>query len=146
MVVSMNETQAYPRAEQHLRDAAAALDVAVRLKPGIRNAVELQPTRPESPRLVNVEVSYSCEILEPATEIHARNRRLFEALLTWWAEQGYHVVTEDHSEPFTVVRVADPYDGFTVSLRQGRSGNLWFTASSPPVVRTGEPAPEPGLS
>ncbi|MGH8792919.1 MAG: hypothetical protein ACRDXX_09765 [Stackebrandtia sp.] len=142
----LNETQAYPRAEQHLHDAADALGVDVRLVPGVRNAVEILAEIDDEPALVNVEVSYSCELPKPEGDVFDRNRRLFERLGDWWRTQGYRIVTEEMSEPFTVLRVADPDDGFVIALRQGKIGNLWFTVNSPPVTATGAEAPPPGLA
>ncbi|ADD42548.1 hypothetical protein [Stackebrandtia nassauensis] len=140
----LDETQAYPRAEQHLRDAVTALDADIRLEPELRNAVSPPPESGQS-HLVNVEVSYVAKLPE-SDDVFARNRGLFERLKKWWLGQGYELVTDNPSEPFTVLRVADPHDGFVIALRQGKIGNLWFTVNSPLVTPTGVEPPPPGLT
>lgn len=140
----LDETQAYPRAEQHIRDAVAALGTEVVLVPELRNAVSPPPESGQS-HLVNVEVSYVARLPE-SDDVFARNRKLFQRLKQWWLEQGYELVTDVPDEPFTVLRVDDPHDGFVIALRQGKIGNLWFTANSPLVTPTGQPPPPPGLS
>lgn len=140
----LDETQAYPRAEQHLRDAVTGLGVDVQLVPELRNAVSPSPETGQS-HLVNVEVSYVAK-LPDTDDVFARNRALFDRLRDWWPRQGYRIITDDPREPFTVLRVGDPHDGFVVALRQGKIGNLWFTVNSPLVTPTGIEPPPPGLA
>lgn len=137
----LDETQAYVRAEQHLRDAVSALDAEVQLVPKVRNAVPIDTDPPDAPPRVDVWVSYSCLLSKPTDDVFARNRRLFEQLGSWWRNQGYDVVLEDLSEPFTRLRAVDPDDQFTVTMKQGRQGNLWCTVNSPPVSPTGVKPP-----
>jgi hypothetical protein len=138
---AIDETQAYRRAEEHLCAAVAALGIEVRLIPGLRNSVPMKGLFGQETGLVNVEISYGAE-LPSEGEVFERNRGVFQRLHDWWRGQGYQIVRYDASEPFTVLVVVDPRDGFTVSLRQGKIGNLWLTVGSPWVTATGVKPPE----
>lgn len=134
------ETEAYTRADEHIAEAIAALGVPVRLEPGIRNAIGYDAGELGPGDHLNVEVSSTLEDL-PDDEIPAaRNERYFAALKRFWAERGYRpmstVPSEDgadepgaHPDWFRAVHVRHPADGCVVSLKQGRLGNLWITAS-----------------
>lgn len=139
----IDETQAYRRADQHACDAVASLGMDVRLDPGYRNSVGMKRVLPRETKLVNVEVRYILELPPVEGDVFERNRGVFQRMKEWWVGQGYQVVRHDASEPFTVVAVEDPRDGFTVTLRQGKIGNLWITAGSPWVPATGVKPPEP---
>lgn len=130
------EKEAYVRADEHIAEAIAALDVPVRLEPGIRNAVGYDAGELGPGEYVNVEVSCTLEDLPDDETPAARNERYFAVLKRFWAERGYRPVADTADEPgahpewFRAVHVRHPADGCVVSLKQGRVGNLWITAST----------------
>lgn len=133
----LDETGAYLRADEHVHAAAASLDADVRLRPVLRNAVERKRLFRWERRRVNVEVAYDMELPPCRTDVFARNRIVFGRMKDRWAGRGYRIVRWVPREPFTVLAVADPRDGFTVVLRQGVLGNLAISAGSPWVRPTG---------
>ncbi|MEV0650260.1 hypothetical protein AB0I28_33865 [Phytomonospora sp. NPDC050363] len=138
-----DEETAYARADEHIADAVAALGEPVRLEPGIRNSVAFDAGEMGTDLLCNVEVSYTLEDLpddEPPAE---RNARYFAALKDFWTQRGYVVrsdsatATDPQPEWFRALHVEHPADRCRLSLKQGKPGNLWITASM--VALTGEP-------
>ncbi|GAA4901279.1 hypothetical protein LX16_0451 [Stackebrandtia albiflava] len=150
-----DETEAYRRAEAHIDAFRTAIDVRARLEPGLRNAVAYEPEDlgyvefdedDEDDLPVNVEVVYD---LVPSSaegvEDFDRNRGYFTRLAARLREDGWIIIVEER-EPRAVLTARHPQDDFLVTLEEGRTGNLWITASSPPVTATGITPPEPLLS
>ena len=138
-----DEQAAYARADEHIGEAIVALGDPVRLEPGIRNSVGFDAGAMGSELLCNVEVSYTLEDLRDDETPGARNERYFALLKEFWAQRGYVLAsdTADGEDPqpswFRAVHVEHPADHCHVSLKQGKLGNLWITASM--VAYTGEP-------
>ncbi|GAA4910180.1 hypothetical protein LX16_2752 [Stackebrandtia albiflava] len=156
----LDERQAYDRAEEHLRLVADVLRPPFGVTPGLRNSLAYHDVNGRPTDLTNVEVNYllvhpgeaaadridDAVAADRAAALLADNSRVFGQLEALWLERGYEVVTRTVDQPHRVLRVRHPDDGFTVALKQGRQGNLWLTASSPPVTRTGGPPPAPALT
>ena len=137
-----DEKTAYARADEHIGEAIVALEDPVRLEAGIRNSVGFDAGALGSDLLCNVEVSYTLEDLRDDQIPSVRNEHYFERLKGFWSQRGYVLVsdTADGDEPrppwFRAVHVEHPADHCHLSLKQGKLGNLWITASM--VAYTGE--------
>ena len=129
------ESAAYQRADEHIGEAVVALSTTVRLEKGIRNSVPFDAGELGSGEFCNVEVAYTLEDLPDDEVPQVRNERYFERLKAFWAERGYELVsdTADREDPqppwYRAVYVEHPADRCRVSVKQGRLGNLWITAS-----------------
>lgn len=141
----LGEADAYREAEAELAAAAALFGVPVTLRPGLRNSVDFGAGGLGDRNLVNVEVSYRCELPEPDGDVYERNRECFTRLADAWRRTGVAVSTLRLDPPFFVLRGRNEETGYSITLKQGRIGNLWLTVSSPPAVRSGTAPPPPSL-
>lgn len=129
------EAAAYLRADEHIGEAIVALSTSVRLEKGIRNAVPFDAGELASDEFCNVEVAYTLEDLPDDEAPMVRNERYFDRLKAFWAERGYVLISDtadrEDAEPpwYRAVYVEHPADHCRVSVKQGRLGTLWITAS-----------------
>ncbi|MEU4311505.1 hypothetical protein [Nocardia sp. NPDC024068] len=81
--------------------------------------------------LVDVEVNYTVGLPDPEGDIFARNTAVFKRRNRWSVDNDYRIITRKFDHRFRVLRIHDPRDGFTLSLKEGKIGNLWLTCSAP---------------
>lgn len=64
----------------------------------------------------------------------------FDTLREWWLANGFVVL--DNEPEYEFLEVENTADGFRMTLKANRHGNLYLIASSPCVWPEGTPAPE----
>lgn len=137
----IDELGGYIRDEEHLRAAYHALEPGYTVKPGLRNAVPYLDSGGHPTGLTNVEVTYTLHHPDQSLDF---NTRTFQRLEEFWLANDYEIITRTVDQPYRVLRVRHT-DEFTIALKQGKTANLWLTASSAPVRRTRVQPPPPAL-
>ncbi|TWJ15395.1 hypothetical protein LX16_1098 [Stackebrandtia albiflava] len=147
-IEQLDELQGYVRAEEKLQPALVLLSADFDVMPGLRNSVPYDDENGRPTDFANVEINYLLKHRPPlagvpAEELLAANSAFFTRVEELWDELGHRTITRTVEQPFRVLRAQDPRDGFIIALKQGKIGNLWMTASSAPVLRTGATPPPP---
>lgn len=132
---TLTKKEADSRAEEHIKQAVAALPVEPNLALQYADSAECLDPIDNGPR-GRYQVGRTYWLDELPSE---RNADFVDTFYSYWIENGYRVLTDKRSSNDMFVSVENEKDAFRMSVKQSVEGNLSLGASSPCVWPDGVP-------
>lgn len=132
---TLTEQEAAARAEEHIKQAVAALPIEPTLTLQYADSAECLDPTDNGPRgRYQIGKTYWLDSL-PSD----RNAELVDTLYRYWVANGYRVLTDERSASDMFVSVESETDEFRMSVKESVEGDLSLGASSPCVWPDGVP-------
>jgi hypothetical protein len=133
---TITQEQAEQRVQEYFHAALAVLpQMATAENFGTATGECLDPTDNGPPGRVEPSTDYQIHGLDTA-----HYSAYFDRLERWATGHGFHVVT-DKRQPYMLLEVENPADGFSVTMQSNDLGELYLGATSPCVWPDGTPPP-----
>jgi len=139
---TLTTQQAADRANEHIKNAAAALPVELSLErqKHLSDSMECIDPTDDGPR-GRYEIDRIYELHDIPQE---RNSEIVDALYHYWKNNNYRILADQRSRDDKFISVEHNEDAFGMSVDENDQGVLTLTAASPCVWPDGTPPPSTG--